>query len=105
MTKDQENTHDPVIDHEARSMARSALDKLSSHEKFCEERNRRADAFEAEMKRGLARIHQRMDETEKTRADQRVIEAKEQAKLQTRTSIMWAGLTFILVFGLKYIVP
>ncbi len=104
MTSDQENTHDPVIDHEARSMAQRALDRQDSHEKFCQERAQRADAFETELKRSIARIHQRYDETEKTRADQRVVEAKEQAKLQTRQSVMWAGLTFFLVFGLKFLV-
>jgi len=104
MAKDQENTHDPVIDHEARSMAQRALDRQDSHEEFCKERAHRADAFETELKRSVAGIHKKMDETEKTRADQRVLEAKEQAKLQIRTSIMWAGLTFFLVFGLKFLV-
>lgn len=98
------NTDDPAIDHEARSMAQRALDRQDAHEKFCEERMRHAEIFEKDLKHSVARIHQRMDETEKTRADQRVIEAKEQAKVQTRQNIMWAGMTFFLVFGLKYFV-
>lgn len=102
MTDNQGRNDDTAIDHEARSMAQRALDRQDAYEKSSEERARRAEMFETEMKRGISRIHQRMDETEKNRADQRVLEAKEQTKLQTRQSVMWAGMTFTLVFGVKY---
>ncbi len=104
MTEDQKSKDHTAIDYEARSMAQRALDRQTTHEKFCEERTRRAEAFETDLKRSVARIHQKMDETEKTRADQRLIEAKDQAKMQTRQNIMWAGLTFVLVFGAKYFI-
>ncbi len=97
MTENQGGKNGTAIDHEARSMAWRALDRQETYEKSNEERARRAEMFETEMKRGISRIHQKMDETEKNRADQRVLEAKEQAKLQTRQSVMWAGLTFALV--------
>ncbi len=95
---------DTAIDHKARSMAQRALDRQDAHEKFCEERMRHAEIFENDLKHSVARIHKKMDDTEKTRTDQRLIEAKEQTKVQTRQNIMWAGLTFTLVFGLKYFV-
>lgn len=98
-SKGKENV---VVDHQARSMAQRALDRQDAHEKFCEERMRRFDAFEIELKNGVARIHQQMVETEKNRTDQRIIAAREQTKIQTRQNFMWAALTFSLVLGAKY---
>lgn len=61
-----------TIDHEARSAAAMALQKIESHEKFCEERARNAEIFEKEVRigirdmttsfdKGLTRIHERLD--------------------------------------------
>ena len=58
-------------------IAQRAMDRLDSHEKHCDERSRRADAFEAEMRKaipdiaetlskGLARVHSRLDGLIKT---------------------------------------
>ncbi len=74
-------------------MARHVLDRQDAHEKFCEERARRAEAFETEMKRDIARILKRMDEA-----------VREHIKMQTRQSIMWAVMTFALVFGVEYFI-
>ena len=93
-----------AIDHEARGMARSGLDRLSSHEKFCEERHRRADKFEDDMRRSVSGLHQKIDDNEKSRFKQRIIEARAHSRIQTRQNVMWAALTFSLVFGLKYFI-
>jgi len=85
-------------------MAQRALDRQNAHEKFCEERTRRAEAFEADLKHSISGIHKKIDANENVRSEQRVIEAREQTKMQTRQSVMWAGFTFALVFGLKYFV-
>lgn len=61
-----------TVDHEARSSAALALQKIESHERFCEERARKAEIFEAEVRvgirdmansfdKGLTRIHERLD--------------------------------------------
>lgn len=61
-----------VVDHEARQNAAIALQKIEAHERFCEERARKAEAFETEMReslrdvnvavtKGLTRIHERLD--------------------------------------------
>lgn len=57
---------------QAAAMAQRALDKIDAHEKYCEERGRRAEIFEAEMRhalpniaesinKGLSRVHNRLD--------------------------------------------
>ncbi len=84
-------TDEMAVDYDARSMAQHVQDQLSAHEKFCEERVRRAEIFETEMKRDSARILRRMDEA-----------VREHIKMQTRQSIMWAVMTFGLVFGVEY---
>jgi hypothetical protein len=59
-------------DHEARRIASLALARIEQHEKHCEERARKAEIFEAEMRvgikdmassfrDGLSRIHGRLD--------------------------------------------
>lgn len=61
-----------AIDHEARSSAALALQRIESHERFCEERARKAEIFEKEVRigirdmttsfdKGLTRIHERLD--------------------------------------------
>ena len=102
MSAPHNDKNGPVVDHTARSMAQRALDRQAAHEKFCEDRARRAESFESEMKSSIALILRKMEESEKTRAEQRLIEAREQAKMQTRQNVMWAGLTCALVFGAKY---
>jgi hypothetical protein len=63
-------------DHEARKMASLALSRIEQHEKHCEERARKAEIFEAEMRAGvrdiaasfrdgLNRIHSRLDSFQK----------------------------------------
>ena len=63
---------DQHIDYEARTLAKLALQKTETLEKFCEERARKAELFETEMrsavnninesvKGGLTRIHSRFD--------------------------------------------
>ena len=97
-----------AVDHEARSRADRLSDRQDAHERFCEERARRAELFESEMKsstanlterlsNGVARIHQKMEDTEKERSDRRIIEAQEQAKLATRQNVLWLVFTTILV--------
>lgn len=61
-----------AIDHEARQNAAIALQRIEAHERFCEERARKADIFEKEVRigirdmtasfdKGLTRIHERLD--------------------------------------------
>lgn len=63
---------DTGTDHEARRIAALALSRIEQHEKHCEERARKAEIFEAEMrsgmrdisasvKEGVGRIHGRLD--------------------------------------------
>lgn len=60
------------VDHEARQTAAIALQRIEAHERFCEERARKADIFEKEVRigirdmtasfdKGLTRIHERLD--------------------------------------------
>lgn len=62
-----------TVDHEARRISAMALQKIESHEKFCEERARKAEIFESEIRvgiremtasfdKGLTRIHERLDQ-------------------------------------------
>lgn len=46
---------------EALMKANQALAQLASHEKFCEERGRRADAFEAETRKTLGDVSDKID--------------------------------------------
>jgi hypothetical protein len=46
---------------EALSKANQALAQLASHEKYCEERGRRADAFEAETRKTLGDVSDKID--------------------------------------------
>lgn len=63
---------DAATDHEARRIAALALSRIEQHEKHCEERARKAEIFEGEMRSGLrdiaanikdgtGRIHGRLD--------------------------------------------
>ncbi len=73
-------------------MARHVLDRQDAHEKFCEERARRAEAFETEIKRDIARILKRMDEA-----------VREHIKMQTRQNVIWAVMTAALMFSVEYL--
>lgn len=41
------------IDHTARTQAALALQKIEQHERFCEERARKSEIFEAEVRTGI----------------------------------------------------
>lgn len=67
---------DDFQDHEARKTAALALQKIEAHEKFCEERARKSEVFESEMRvgmkeiagqfrDGIGRIHARLDDFQK----------------------------------------
>ena len=73
-------------------MAQHVQDKLSSHENFCEDRARRAEAFETEIKRNVARILKRMDEA-----------VREHIKMQTRQNVIWVVMTFALGLSVQYL--
>lgn len=103
-----------VVDHEARRLAEKALNIVEAHEKFCEERGRKAEAAELEMKaavanltekfdNGVRRIHQRIDEDYAERSETRTKYVAELAELKTRQTVIWgimvgaAGLISALV--------
>lgn len=65
-----------VADHQARRDAALALEKIAAHERFCEERARKSEIFESEVRIGLkemngtfregvGRIHMRLDDFQK----------------------------------------
>lgn len=45
------------IDYEARRKSDLALEKIAAHEKYCEERGRKAETFESEMRSDFKEMH------------------------------------------------
>ena len=89
-----------VIDHEARPLAEKALQIIEAHEKFSEERARKSEQAEIEMKaavsnltekfeNGVRRIHERIDEDYAERSKTRTKYVAELAELKTRQTIIW----------------
>jgi len=89
-----------VIDHEARRLAEKALQIIEAHEKFCEERGRKSEQAEIEMKaavsnltekfeNGVRRIHKRIDEDYAERSETRTKYVAELAELKTRQTVVW----------------
>jgi len=96
-----------AVDHEARSVSQRALDKIEAHEKFCEERARKADLFETKtssdlstigdkLHNGLGRLHERLDKDAKERNEHRISEAAATAKMQSKQQIIWAMGAFVM---------
>ncbi len=103
-----------VVDHEARRLAEKALNIVEAHEKFCEERGRKAEQAELEMKAavanltekfdsGVQRIHARIDEDYAERQNTRAQYVAELSELKTKQTVVWgvmvgiAGLVASLV--------
>ncbi len=103
-----------VIDHEARRLAEKALNIVEAHERFCEERGRKAEQAELAMKAavtdltekfdsGVQRIHARIDEDYAERQNTRAMYIAELSELKTKQTVVWgvmvgiAGLVASLV--------
>lgn len=96
-----------VIDHKARADADKAVDLFQSHERFCTEREERHGKDHAEtqstlrdlsadISRGVARLHVRMDETDIARAASALAFTHdlnrmgvESAKASVKQNIIW----------------